>query len=90
MEMLEIFDRNFCVPCRSSRTFCRPELNPKTVHCIRYVMVCNIGFTKRSAKVTFLRSSMVVTSYIKLFQTGVDRNIGILMSLLLLVAETKN
>ena len=32
---------------------------------------------------------MVVTSYISLFQTGTDRNNGILMSLLILVAETK-
>ena len=31
---------------------------------------------------------MVVTYYIKLFQTVADRHIGILMSLLLLVAET--
>ena len=33
---------------------------------------------------------MVVTYYIKLFCTGSDRHNGILMSLLLLVAETKN
>ena len=32
---------------------------------------------------------MVVTYYIKLFRTGADRHNGILMSLLLLVAETK-
>ena len=32
---------------------------------------------------------MVVTYYIKLYQTGADRHNGILMSLLLLVAETK-
>ena len=32
---------------------------------------------------------LVVTSYISLFQTGTDRNNGILMSLLILVAETK-
>ena len=31
---------------------------------------------------------MVVTYYIKLFRTGADRHNGILMSLLLLVAET--
>ena len=31
---------------------------------------------------------MVVTYYIKLFHTGADRHNGILMSLLLLVAET--
>ena len=33
---------------------------------------------------------MVVTYYITLFQMGADRHNGILMSLLLLVAETKN
>ena len=37
-----------------------------------------------------LRASMVVTYYIKLFRTGADRCNGILMSLLLLGAETKN
>ena len=31
---------------------------------------------------------MVVTYYIKLFQTGADRHKGILMSILLIVAET--
>ena len=31
---------------------------------------------------------MVVTYYVKLFRTGADRRNGILMSLLLLVAET--
>ena len=32
---------------------------------------------------------MVVTYYIKLFRTGADRHNGILMSLLLVIAETK-
>ena len=32
---------------------------------------------------------MVVTYYIKLFRTGIDRHHGILMMLLFLVAETK-
>ena len=36
-----------------------------------------------------LRASMVVAYNTKLFWTGVDRNNGILMSLLLLVAETE-
>ena len=36
----------------------------------------------------FLRASMVATYYIKLFRTEADRHNGILMSLLLLVAET--
>ena len=34
-----------------------------------------------------VRASVVVTYYIKLFSTGADRYTGILMSLLLLVAE---
>ena len=59
----------------------------KTVHCIRYVMVCKIGFTKWNAKIALLRASMVVNNYIKLFPTRTDRNNGILMSLLLLVTE---
>ena len=33
---------------------------------------------------------MVITYYIKLFRTGPDKHNGILMSLLLLVAETSN
>ena len=51
-------------------------------------MVCKIGFTKCNAKIALLRGSMVLTSCIKLFQTGADRHDGILLSLLLLVAET--
>ena len=51
-------------------------------------MVCKIGFTNWNAKIALLRASMVVTYYIKLFRTGSDRHNGILMSLLLLVAET--
>ena len=35
-----------------------------------------------------MHASMVVTYYIKLFRTGAERHNGILMSLLLLVAET--
>ena len=60
----------------------------KTVYCIRCVMVCKIGFTSWNAKIVLLLASMVVTYYIKLFRTGADRHNGILMSLLLLVAET--
>ena len=61
----------------------------KTVYCIRCVMVCKIGFTNWNAKIALLRASMVVTYYIKLFRTEADRHNGILMSLLLLVAEKK-
>ena len=42
-----------------------------------------------NAKIALLRASMAITYYIKLFRTGVDRYSGILMSLLLLFAETK-
>ena len=63
---------------------------PKTVYCIRCVIVCEIDFTNWNAKIAFLRASMVVSYYIKLFRTGTDRHNGILMSLLLLVAEIKN
>ena len=38
-------------------------------------------------KIALFRVSMVVTYYIKLYQTGVDRHNSILMSLLLLVAD---
>ena len=51
-------------------------------------MVYKIGFTNRNAKIALLRASMVVTYYIKLSRTGAGRHNGILMSLLLLVAET--
>ena len=46
-------------------------------------------FPAENGKVALLRASMVVTYYIKLFRTGADRHNGILMSHLLLVAETK-
>ena len=47
----------------------------KTVYCIRCV-------------IALLHASMVVSYDIKLFRTGTDRDNGILISLLLLVAET--
>ena len=53
-------------------------------------MVCKIGFTNWNVKIALLRAPMVVTYYIKLFRTGADRYNGILMSLLLLVAEKKH
>ena len=62
---------------------------PKTIYCIRCVTVCKIGFTNWNAKIALLRAAMVVTYYIKFFQTGTEtRHNGILMSLLLLAAET--
>ena len=50
-------------------------------------MVSKTGFTNWNAKIAILRASMVVTYYIKLFRTGADRHNGILIPLLLLVAE---
>ena len=60
----------------------------KTVYFVRCLMVCKISFTKWNAKIAVLRASMDVTFYIKLFWTGSNRYNGILMTLLLLVAET--
>ena len=44
-------------------------------------------FPIENRKIALSRASMVITYYIKLFRTGADRHNGILMSLLLLVAE---
>ena len=63
---------------------------PKTVYCIRCVMVCKIGFTNWKTKIALLRASMAVTYYIKLFRIGTERCNSILMSVLLLIAETIN
>ena len=41
-----------------------------------------------NGKIALARASMVVSYYIKSFRTGADRHNGILMCLLLLVAET--
>ena len=62
----------------------------KNLYSIGCVMVCKIGFIKWNAKIALLLASMVVTYYIQLFRTRVDRHNGILMSLLLLVTETKS
>ena len=43
---------------------------------------------KANAKISLLLGPIVVTYYIKLFRTETDRHNGILMSFLLLVAET--
>ena len=45
-------------------------------------------FSVEKGKIAFVRASMVVTHYIKVFRTGTDKPNGILVSLLLLVAET--
>ena len=47
-------------------------------------------FPVENEKIALVSTSMVVTYYVKVFRTGADRHKGILMSLLLLVAETIN
>ena len=47
-------------------------------------------FPIENRKIALLHASMVITYYIKLFRTEADRHNVILMSLLLLVAETTN
>ena len=44
-------------------------------------------FLVEKVKIGLVRASMVVTYYIKLFRTEIDRHNGILMSLLLLVVQ---
>ena len=63
---------------------------PKTVYCITRGMVCKIDFTNWNPKIAILRASIVVTYYIKLFRTGTNRHISILMSLLLLSSHRNN
>ena len=65
---------------------------PSTVFhdCIRYVMVCKIVSTNWNTKIALLRAFTIVSYYIKLFRTEADRDNYILMSLLLLVTETKS
>ena len=43
----------------------------------------------KNEKIAFVRASMVVSYHVKHFRTGAERHNGILMSLLLLVGETK-
>ena len=47
-------------------------------------------FPVESGKIALVHASMVVTYYVKLLLTGANKHNGILMSLLLLVAETVN
>ena len=84
MEFLEIFEYRTVVV----QYFTDQNWIPKTAFCIRRGMVWKIDFTNWNAKITLLHASMVVTYYIKLFQTGANGHNGILMSLLLLVTET--
>ena len=67
----------------------------KIFFCSKFLDIPQLWRSKRiwrklanNAKISLLRASMVVTYYIKLFHMGADRHNSILMSLLLLVAET--
>ena len=82
--------KEFYIPYVAVVHFTDQNWITKTVDCIRCMMVCEIGFTIWNAKIALMRASMVVTYYIKLFRTGTDRHNSILMSLLLLVTETKS
>ena len=84
MEMLEIFAYRTVTVVH----FTDQNWISKTVYWIRCVMICKIAITNWNAKIALLRASMVVTYYIKLFWMGADRHSGILMSLLLPVADT--
>ena len=56
---------------------------------IIFVQIClKTKFLVGNWKIAVVRACMVVTYYIKAFRRGADRHNGILMSLLLLVAET--
>ena len=46
-------------------------------------------FPVENIKIALLCASMYVTYHIKLFRTGADRKNGFLMSLLIILAETK-
>ena len=62
----------------------------KTVYCIKCVMIRKIGFTNWNAKIALLSASMVLTYFVMLnFSERGPTNNGILMSLLLLVAEAR-
>ena len=50
----------------------------------------NKVFLVKNGKIAFLRASMVVCYYIKLFRKGADRHNVVLMSLLLLVVDAIN
>ena len=86
MEMLEIFAYrtvtvvHFTDQNRISKTIVVTMLKP----CVK---VCDGLQNWFYAKISLFRVSMVVTYYIKLYQTGADRHSSILMSLLLLVED---
>ena len=88
----------FCVSYSKSRVFYRPELNRqnrvlyKVSDGLQNIFLLRVlrGWRKltNARRFALWRAPMVVTYNIKLFRTGADRRNGILMSLLLLVAET--
>ena len=81
MEKLEI-THEFCTFKRTKFQFKQGILNFGTKISPKRV------FSVKNRKIALLRTSMVFTYYIKLFRTDADRRNSILMTLLLLVAET--
>ena len=71
------------------RIRCGSKFQPKLTNLIVCTKFARKGYFWSETEKTHLRASLVVTYYIKLFGMGVDRENGILMSLLI-VAETKN
>ena len=61
-----------CAPVKYKKRE-KPEFPIVTETICRCVMVCKMDFTNWIGKIAFLLASMVVTYYIKLFRTGVDR-----------------
>ena len=88
----------FCVSYSKSRVFYRPELNlqnrvlHKVSDGLQNIFLLRVlrGWRKltNAKRFALWRAPMVITYNIKLFRTGADKRNGILMSLLLLVAET--
>ena len=79
--------RNFYVLYSSSRAFYKPEQNPWNRLLCQGCHVLKIDFTNWNAKIALSRAGMAVTYCTKLLRTTTGRHNGILMSLLLLVAE---
>ena len=88
LEQRKIEQRHWILHIRISLdTKFQPKLT--TLFCFFFGQICpKREFSVENGKIALVRASMVVTYYIKLFCTRADRRNGILMSVLLLVAET--
>ena len=70
---------------------CRNQISALTDNFDFFNQICpKREILVENGKIVLVGASIVVTYYIKLFRTGADRHSGILMSLILLVAETIN